>query len=247
MSSRNQQSRQNKWGAAAEAAEKGGPTRWQDDDRNNDIEWLQEETRKTQQESVQSSRRALRRLNETQEMAENSLQMVNQQSEQLHRMERRMDEAGAGAKAADAKAKHLKSLNNFFFLPSFGAKKAAKREEELKRQKETQQFDNKYARERDAEWSKRSNRDVSSFEAPSRQYRTTPDGLERDEHEEEIDSNVSQISSGLSRLKAMGMAMNEELDVHSRQLDRLQQRTEYTRGRVDRLNSKVDQIVDKKR
>jgi hypothetical protein len=244
-------SRQSKWGAAAQAAERGGPTRWQDDDRYNDPEFLQQETRKVQQDSLESSRRALRRLNDTQTMAEQSLNTVNSQSEQLNRMEQRLDEAGAAAKAADAKASHLKSLNKFFFLPTFGAGKAKKREEEFKKQQESQEFDNKYAKERDAQWSRRNDRvkqqDFGQEKYQRRDYYTTPDGLERDDTEKEIDSNISQISSGLSRLKTMGMAMNQELDGHSEQLNRLHSRTEYTRGRVDRLNNKVDKLVDNKR
>jgi chromosome segregation ATPase len=240
--------RQSKWGQAAQAAERGGPTRWQDDDRYQDPEFLHQETKKVQQDSLDSSRRALRRLNETERMAEHSLQTMNQQSEQLNRIERRLDEAGVAAKAADAKASHLQSLNKLFFLPSFGGAKAKKREEEMKRQQESQEFENKYAKDRDRQWSQRQERiQGRDFSVSRKEYYTTPDGLERDDTEREIDSNVSHISSGLSRLKMMGMAMNEELDVHSQQLNRLQERTEYTKGRVDRLNSRVDKLVDNKR
>ena len=75
----------------------------------------------------------------------------------------------------------------------------------------------------------------------------TPEGLERDDTEVEINSNINEIHSGLSRLKMMGIAMNQEMDLQSDQLKRIDARTNYTRGKVDKLNRKVDQIVERKR
>jgi hypothetical protein len=69
----------NKWKAAAQAAERG-ESRWKDDDRYNDSEFLEQETRKVQGDSVNSTRRALQKLNETQYTAQNSLAMLNNQS-----------------------------------------------------------------------------------------------------------------------------------------------------------------------
>jgi synaptosomal-associated protein 29 len=54
----------------------------------------------------------------------------------------------------------------------------------------------------------------------SRSFYSTPEGLERDDLEDEIDGNLGQISSGLSRLKMMGLAMNEEMDSQQDQLKR---------------------------
>ncbi|KAJ3324927.1 hypothetical protein HDV06_005515 [Boothiomyces sp. JEL0866] len=243
---------QNKWAAAAQAAEKGGETAWQEEDRMNNMEYLQQETRRVQGESVNSTRRALRRLNDAQTVGEQNLVMLNGQSEQFNRMERRLDEANANAKSVDAKVDHLTSLNKWFFLPSFGAKKAAKKEEELRQQKEAEQFKSKFAKERDQEWNSRSERQARQQEQfgrsnGPRSYYTTPDGLERDAQEEEIDSNLNQISSGLSRLKMMGMAMNDEMDSQDKQLRRLQQSTDNAQTKVNRLNNKMENLKDRRR
>lgn len=241
-----------KWAAAAQAAERGGPSKWEEEDRMNDSGWLQGETKRIQNESVSSSRRALARLNEAQSMGESSLNMLNSQSEQFNRMERKLDEASANAKNVEAKVDHLKSLNKYFFLPSFGGGKAARREEEFKRQQEEQSFQSKTARQRDEHWNSRNERVAKREErfqhsnSGGRSFYSTPEGLERDDTENEIDNNLGQISSGLSRLKMMGLAMNEEMDSQQDQLRRINDRTDATKTKVDKLNGKVDQIVDKK-
>lgn len=163
-------------------------------------------------------------------------------------MERKLDEAAANAKNVDAKVDHLKSLNRFFFLPSFGAKKAARKEEEFKKQQESMVFSSKLAKERDLEWKGRDERIARGdgignvTMATQKTWMTTPEGVERDEVEEEIDANLGHISTGLSRLKMMGAAMSVELDSHQGQIRRIEERTEVTRSRVDRLNGKVDRI-----
>ncbi|KAJ2998756.1 hypothetical protein HDV02_004103 [Globomyces sp. JEL0801] len=242
----------NKWGAAASAVERGGPSVWEEEDRMNNSEWLQSETKRVQGESVQSSRRALNRLNEATTVAEQNLNTLNLQSEQFNRMEKRLDEANANAKTVEAKVDHLKSLKGYFFLPSFGAKKAKDKEEKFKAQKESEQFTSKSAKEREKQWEERNNRvqrrtESSQHHQQNNRYYTTPDGLERDENEEEIDSNLGQISSGLSRLKSMGIAMGEEMESQDQQLRRINDRTDATRRHVDRLNNKVDNITDKGR
>lgn len=68
------------------------------DERYNDPEFLQEETRNTQQKSVQSSRRALNRLNDAQQIAADNLNRMNEQSEQLYKMEHDLEETKHTAK-----------------------------------------------------------------------------------------------------------------------------------------------------
>lgn len=65
----------NKWGNAI-----ANKSTWQDEERMNDFGHLQRETRRYQEETRDSSRRALRRLNEATQIATENLQMVNSQS-----------------------------------------------------------------------------------------------------------------------------------------------------------------------
>jgi hypothetical protein len=245
-----QEPSQNKWGQAAEAAQRGDQVSWKNDDRYNDSEWIEGETKRTQQDSLQSSRRAMQRLNDTQTMAEQNLNMLNSQSEQFNRMEKKLDEAGASAKTQVTKVDYLKSLNKYFFLPSFGGKKAKEAEELLNQKKETLDYGaKKHIKEREKQWEQRNQRvNRSNFENVNHNQKnyTTPDGLEEDDTEIEINSNMNNISSGLSRLKMMGICMSDELDSQNGQMDRISKRSEKTAQNVSKLNRKVNQIVDKK-
>ena len=170
-------------------------------------------------------------------------------------MEKRLDDTDNVAKVNQTKVDSLKSMNRFFFLPTFGAKKKAERaEEKYRREQEEQKIHGKHGKERESQWQSRNERlqsyndrmDRSSGSMRSQdRYYTTPQGLDRDEHEEEIDDNLNQISGGLSRLKMMGMAMNDELDSQSNQLGRISDRTSSARDNVNRLNQKMTYFTKK--
>jgi hypothetical protein len=87
-----------KWGQAAQAAERGGDPQWMQDERYNDSEFLDNETKRVQGESAMSTRRALNRLNEASNVAQDNLMRLNSQSEQLYKMERGLEETKHTAK-----------------------------------------------------------------------------------------------------------------------------------------------------
>ena len=104
---------------------------------------------------------------------------------------------------------------------------AQKREEEFRRQQSEQKFNSKSHKEREEQWKKRNDRlaghggrSDNYVASGNRNFYSTPEGLDRDATEEEIDNNLGQISSGLGRLKMMGLAMSEELESQDSQLKR---------------------------
>lgn len=214
----------NKWGNAVPLAERGSRGGGMDES-----EYLQSKTKRVKSESRDSTRRALARLNEASLIAEHNLNLVNSQSEQFNYMERKLDETGVNVKSVDAKVDHLKSLSKHFFLPSFGRKKVDKKEEEFKKQQEAKKFDSKHSRKTD-----RLN------EAGPRKIYSIPQGLEG-----EIDNNLGQISTGLSRLRMIGLQMGEELQHNDEQMKRIDERAGFTRDEISKINSKVDKIARK--
>ncbi|KAJ3141393.1 hypothetical protein HK101_003412, partial [Irineochytrium annulatum] len=284
----------NKWAAAAEAAETGarggygnsGPKYqgWEnvdDEEENYDDEgYLARKTRKVQNDSLESTRRAVAKLQQSEETAMRSLNTMNKQSEQLYSIDRRLDSAENHAKISETKAAELKTLNRFFMLPTFGAgKKSKKIEERLKAEEEENaaREDERKARMEDAMGSggkgyyqsddqlNRSSNSRDNGGGGSRWGRkgpkedkediwrnnggsySTPDGLERDELEEEIDSNLDVISSGLARLRMMGQTMNSELDGQNQHIHKITEKTDIIKERVDRTTDKVNAVVNKGR
>ncbi|KAI9339940.1 hypothetical protein BDR26DRAFT_861854 [Obelidium mucronatum] len=288
-----------KWAQAAAAAEEqqrsGGSARYagwenvhEEDENHDDEGWLARKTRAVQNDSVNTTRRALQKARETEELAGRSLNQLNQQSEQLHRIEHRLDAADSHAKISEAKAGELKALNRWFFLPTFGAsKKAASAEEKYK----AEMAENE---RRDAERRENvrngggyysgsgggSSRDVRGERGDrdrdrdrgDRDYRngggsgtgrngggrsgggggggygnsySTPDGLDRDELEEEIDSNLDEVSSALQRLKMMGQTMGQEIESQTSHIRGINDKTDMVRDRVDKVNRDISKINGK--
>ncbi|KAJ3095580.1 hypothetical protein HDU97_006783, partial [Phlyctochytrium planicorne] len=270
-----------KWAAAAQAAESqnangygsSGYRGWEnvDEEQENydDEGWLQRKTKKTQMDSLESTRRALAKMEQSESVASSSLNKLNSQSEQLYSIESKLETAEHKAKISEAKTAELKSLNRFFMIPAFGRKKAQKMEERYKQEEEEaaareaerkgrvqevldsngnygyhSKFDDD-GRRKDGK-GRRDDRDQPGDHWNHGKSYTTPEGLERDEVEEEIDQNLDQISSGLARLKMMGRTMNSELDHQSTHINRITDRTDSVRDRVDRVNDKVSKITRKK-
>ncbi|KAI8608156.1 hypothetical protein BC830DRAFT_33433 [Chytriomyces sp. MP71] len=281
-----------KWAAAANAAEEnarnGGGSKYagwenvhEEDDNYDDEGWLARKTRSTQNESRDTTRRALQKLYAAEEVGQKSLNQLNQQSEQLHRIEHRLETADSHAKISEAKASELKALNRWFFLPTFGAsKKAASLEDKHKREmteaevahearKEVARNGGGYysgrngGREDLDSGRSRSNGDLrGAGRNGDRNDRdgsrngggvgygksySTPDGLERDSMEEEIDNNLDEISSGLQRLKMMGQTMGQEITHQTDHIRKISDRTDSVRDRVDKVHRDISKFAPKEK
>lgn len=70
--------------------------------------------------------------------------------------------------------------------------------------------------------------------------------MQRDETEEEIDSNLDQISSGLARIRMMGQSMNAELSSQQGQMNRIYDKTAMSDERLGVANRKLNGIMGKK-
>ncbi len=143
-------------------------------------------------------------------------------------------------------------------LPAFGSKSAKRREDALTKQLQTKKDEETAAGLRDMERRDRHERMQGQMQGSSRgsslytggpthhHSYSTPEGLERDATEEEIDGNLNKISSGLSRLKMMGRSMNEELDAQKDQVGRIQDRTDTSKDRMNNLNRKMNSIANRR-
>ncbi|KAJ3119617.1 hypothetical protein HK100_000232 [Physocladia obscura] len=270
-----------KWAQAANAVETGRTNRydgWEnvnDEEENYDDEgWLSRKTRNVQNESADTTRRALQKARDAEELAARSLNQLNSQSEQLHRIEHKLDTADGHAKISEAKAGELKALNRWFFLPTFGASKKAKAAEDRFRNEmednERKELDRRENVRNGGGYYSGSADNVGRYDdGGSKSYRgdggvprggngtrnngngsygnsySTPDGLERDDLEEEIDGNLDEISGALSRLKMMGTTMGQEIESQTTHIRQINDKTDIVRDRVDKVNRDIGKINNK--
>lgn len=113
------------------------------DGEEEDEETIQRATRFTKQESVNSTRNALRIAREAEETGRNTLLRLGDQSEKIANTERHLDVAKGLSNKAEDRADELKKLNRSIFRPAITFNKDAKRRaQELKIQ-------NRYDEERE--------------------------------------------------------------------------------------------------
>jgi hypothetical protein len=239
-----------------------------EDDDEADEEAIQRATRFTKQESVNSTRNALRVAREAEETGRNTLLRLGDQSEKIANTERHLDVAKGLSNKAEDRADELKKLNRSIFRPAITFNKDAKRRaQELKMQ-------NRWEEEKDER--ERAMGDIRQTQNRVGQAATyglnSPDdqgdegilaptgsqsarvrsaeSLEQrkrfqvnatasdDELEDELDDNLDEISQATNRLKTLGIAMGQELDTQISRLERLD-------NKVGRLDNKIYNNTEK--
>ncbi|KAI0348038.1 hypothetical protein BDW22DRAFT_1365434 [Trametopsis cervina] len=108
----------------------GPPTRAEPapgEEGEEDVEGIKQSLRFTKQESVNSTRNALRLAREAEETARNTLGKLGDQSEKLASTERHLDVSKGYSQRAEDKTDELKQLNRSIFRPVITFNKDAKR------------------------------------------------------------------------------------------------------------------------
>ncbi|KAI8145261.1 hypothetical protein BJV82DRAFT_512181 [Fennellomyces sp. T-0311] len=226
-----------------------GSSRYAQDD-DEEVGNLKSQIRNVKQDSLASTRRALQRLNETEQTAANTMGMLNEQSTQLANVDRNLDLSKAYSDRAASQASELQQLNRSIFIPvvknPFTRSKRQQRElEALQRDQQDHMEErdriNQYEYESNAryEQAQRRNERVSAnagyrrgrTEADKRRYQFEADE-EDDAIEDELDQNLDLMGDAMSRLKNMAVTMNDELDSQNKQLDKVNKK-------VDPLSQKL--------
>ncbi|CAE6381888.1 unnamed protein product [Rhizoctonia solani] len=119
-----------------------GPMDMTAEEEEEAIEGIKQDTRNLKQESVQSTRNALRMARQAEETAQNTLLKLGDQSEKIANTERHLDLAKGSHSRAEDKTSETEKLNQSIFRPRFTFNK------EKKRQKEEQRVLNRHELER---------------------------------------------------------------------------------------------------
>lgn len=229
-----------------------------------EFQLVREEIEHVKDKSVHSTRNALRRLRETEEVASASLRKLDEQSEKLSRVEAKMTQAEYHAHAAENKTQELQKLNRNFIVSTFSFSnpftKSKRKEKELEKKLEAERAaeflnENIAAGNDDPRYSGASSHVPSSVAAntlsggsSSKPMRSRAFRLDDEKHcekEDEIDRNLEEISDGLSRLKQMGLTMTDTIEKSTHQITRIDKRTEDVHDRVRRTDTKLQKIAKK--
>jgi hypothetical protein len=206
-----------------------------EEEEEEDVNAIKQQIRFTKQESVASTRNALRVAAQAEETGRNTLARLGQQGERLYNTEKNLDVAAAHNRVAEERARELKTLNRSMFAVHMSNPMKSKSRAEAEERKilERHQYERE-ERERTRQFGYES-RDrvgralneksggaaagakgkVSLAERSKYQFEADESD---DEKEKEINGNLDQLGSVAGRLKSLAMATGEEVDRQNRQI-----------------------------
>ncbi|EPQ27438.1 uncharacterized protein PFL1_04976 [Pseudozyma flocculosa PF-1] len=222
----------------------------QRDEEDDEVEAIKQQMRFTKQESLSSTRNALRIAREAEETATNTMFKLGDQSEKIGNTERHLDLAKASASRAEDNAKEIAALNRSIFRPNFQLNKQSKRDAEEARiiarhidereEREAVRKDALEAQKRldqsmngpgtgkasfgrfgqDRFGSKKADEEQRNKVAQRSRYQFEATESD-DELEDELDQNLDEIGHLSSRLNQLGKAMGQEVDSQNARLQRV--------------------------
>jgi len=209
----------------------------EEEEEEEDVEAVKQQIRFTKQESVASTRNALRVAAQAEETGRNTLARLGQQGERLHNTEKNLDVASSHNRVAEEKARELKTLNGSMFSvhvknPMKSKSRAEAEEKRILDRHETERDERERVRQFGYESRDRVGKALNSASGNGHAGRAQMSMAERskyqfeadesdDEKEKEIHHNMDQLSAITGRLKGLAMATGEEVDRQNQQIDKI--------------------------
>ncbi|KAF9105891.1 Protein transport protein S9 plasma membrane t-SNARE [Mortierella sp. GBA35] len=233
-----------------------------------DVNRVAQQIRDTRQESVNSTRNALRALQEAEESSGRTMTQLGEQSEQLGRIERSLDSAQIHADNAQEKASELKTVNRSMFAihiknPFNSTKKKERELEEAKRKAAEELAQREAIRHEEYQSKQRidaamGNGAYGRAQGQTNNYSNNGRGgtgersayafentAEDDAHENEIDANLDAMGGYLARLKTNAMTMNQEVNRQNERMTGLTTKTDNLHGSVTHNTALLQKIAKK--
>ncbi|KAI5852516.1 plasma membrane snare protein-like protein [Morchella snyderi] len=230
-----------------------------EEEEEEDVNAVKQQIRFTKQESVASTRNALRVAAQAEETGRNTLGRLGAQGERLHNTEKNLDIASSHNRVAEQKARELKTLNGSMFAVHvsnpFNSSKRAQEEE--RRILERHQSDRE-ERDKTRQFGFESRNHVgkalggSSGGGTGRmsgkmslaersKYQFEGDESD-DEKEREIDNNLDALGAVTGRLKNLAMATSQEVDRQNAQIDKIMKKSDRVDDQIAVTHNRIKNI-----
>ncbi|XP_053396992.1 synaptosomal-associated protein 25-like isoform X5 [Mercenaria mercenaria] len=205
----------------------GIPASGSEDDMKNELANLQFQANKTTDESLESTRRMMTLCEESQDVGIKTLVMLDEQGEQLDRIEEGMDQINTDMKDAEKNLEGMEKCCGLCVLPWKRAKK----------------FDDKgtWKANDDGTVNTDGPRVMVGGEAIMSGAFVTK--ITNDAREDEMEQNLGEVSGMLGNLRNMAVDMGNEIGSQNRQLDRINQKGTSLTDRVDTANKRAVKIL----
>ncbi|XP_007903663.1 synaptosomal-associated protein 25-A isoform X1 [Callorhinchus milii] len=199
-------------------------------DMRSELENMQQRAGQVADESLESTRRMLQMVEESKDAGIRTLVMLDEQGEQLERIEEGMEQINKDMKEAE---KNLTDLGKFCGLCSCPCNKLKSSDAYKKA------------------WGNNQDGVVASQPAArvmdEREQMAISGGFIRrvtnDARENEMDENLEQVSGIIGNLRHMALDMGNEIDTQNRQVDRIMEKAESNKTRIDEANQRATKML----
>ncbi|XP_042602195.1 synaptosomal-associated protein 25-A-like isoform X1 [Cyprinus carpio] len=199
----------------------------EDADMRNELSDMQQSADQLADESLESTRRMLQLVEESKDAGIRTLVMLDEQGEQLERIEEGMDQINKDMKDAE---KNLNDLGKFCGLCSCPC--------------------NKMKSGASKAWGNNQDGVVASQPArvvDEREQMAISGGFIRrvtdDARENEMDENLEQVGGIIGNLRHMALDMGNEIDTQNRQIDRIMEKADSNKTRIDEANQRATKML----
>ncbi|KAM5234994.1 synaptosomal-associated protein 23 isoform 2-T2 [Ctenodactylus gundi] len=189
-------------------------------------------------ESLESTRRILGLAIESQDAGIKTITMLDEQGEQLNRIEEGMDQINKDMREAEKTLTELNKCCGLCVCPC----------------NRTKNFESGKAYK--ATWGDGGDNSPSNVvsKQPGRVTNGQPQPaaagggyikrITNDAREDEMEENLTQVGSILGNLKNMALDMGNEIDAQNRQIDRITEKADTNKDRIDIANTRAKKLID---
>lgn len=205
-----------------------------DDDMRDELAGMQMRANQITDESLESTRRMVGLIEETQDAGIRTLVMLDEQGEQLDRIDEGMDQINQDMKQAERNLEGLEKCCGLCVCPWNKAKNFEKGDD-YKRAFGKNQEDKVVSNQPGARV-----QDERSMAQVGGGYikRVTNDA-----REDEMEDNLTQVAGVIGNLKHMALDMGNEITAQNAQIDRINIKADSNKGRIDAANQRAAKIL----
>ncbi|KAA0708463.1 Synaptosomal-associated protein 25-A [Triplophysa tibetana] len=220
-----------------------------DSDMRNELSDMQQRADQLADESLESTRRMLQLVEESKDAGIRTLVMLDEQGEQLERIEEGMDQINKDMKDAE---KNLNDLGKFCGLCSCPCNKHTAAIIDVS-DYQVLRLPIILCRMKSGAskaWGNNQDGVVASQPArvvDEREQMAISGGFIRrvteDARENEMDENLEQVGGIIGNLRHMALDMGNEIDTQNRQIDRIMEKADSNKTRIDEANQRATKML----
>ncbi|KAK7904447.1 hypothetical protein WMY93_017054 [Mugilogobius chulae] len=195
-------------------------------------------------ESLESTRRMLQLAEESKQTGVNTMVMLDQQGEQLKRVEEGMDQINQDMRTAE---KNLTDLSKCCGMCVCPCNRVSSIEHDS-RYKRTWGINDGESDTNSSGVVSRQPSGVRNGQANQRDNAPPPSGpyvkrITNDAREDEMEENLEAVGGIIGNLKNMAVDMGNEIDKQNKQIDRITDKAEMNKVRIDEANVRANKLI----